>query len=237
MGIKPEQIKLVMNDMAFTPASGPSGGSRQNVMTGNATRVAAEMLVNAMRKPDGTFRTYDEMVAEKMPLHYDGSWAASMCTDCSPETCQGNPFCVYMYALFMPEVEVDMKTFKAKVVRFVTVQDIGTLTNKTTCDGQVYGGLAQGIGLALTEDFDDLKKHTTLAGCGLPYIQDIPDELEIIYNVTPREHGPYGAAGVGEGPLTAPHPAILNAIYNACGARVYSVPALPEKIKAALEKK
>ncbi|WP_094606809.1 Aldehyde oxidoreductase [Sporomusa silvacetica DSM 10669] len=237
IGITPDQIKLVMNDMAFTPASGPSGGSRQNVMTGNATRVAAEMLVNAMKKSDGTFRTYAEMVAENIPLHYDGSWAASMCTDCSPETCQGNPFCIYMYAVFMPEVEVDMKTFKAKVVRFTTVNDIGTLTNKTTCDGQIYGALAQGIGLALTEDFDDLKKHTSLAGCGLPMIDDVPDEMELIYNITPRENGPYGSAGVGEGPLTAPHPAILNAIYNACGARVYSVPALPEKIKAALAAK
>jgi aldehyde oxidoreductase len=75
-----------------------------------------------------------------------------------------------------------------------------------------------------------------LVGCGLPFIQDIPDDIEIIYNVTPRPLGPYGAAGVGEAPLTAPHPAILNAIYNACGVRLYSVPALPEKVKAGLDK-
>lgn len=235
MGIKPEQIKLVMNDMAFTPASGPSGGSRQNVMTGNAIRVGCEMLVNAMRKPDGTYRTYDEMVAENIPLRYDGKWAASMCTDCNPDTAKGDPFAVYMYEIFMPEVEVDMKTGKAKVVKFTTVADIGTITNKATTDGQICGGLAQGIGLALTEDFEDLKKHTNLVACGLPFIQDIPDDLEIIYNISPREHGPYGAAGTGEGPLTAPHPAILNAIYNACGVRIYAVPALPEKIKAGLE--
>ncbi|MEN6567314.1 MAG: molybdopterin-dependent aldehyde oxidoreductase [Veillonellales bacterium] len=234
LGIKPEQIKLVMNDMAFTPNSGPSGGSRSNVMTGNATVVSCEMLLNAMRKPDGTYRTYDEMVAENIPLHYDGKWTASMCSDCSAETGQGNPFPIYMYELFMPEVEVDMKLGKAKVVKFTTVADIGTITNKIVTDGQIYGGLAQGIGLALTEDFEDLKKHTTLAGCGLPYIQDIPDDMQIIYNVTPRENGPHGAAGTGEGPLTAPHPAILNAIYNACGVRIYAIPALPEKIKAGL---
>ncbi len=235
MGITPEQIKLVMNDMAFTPASGPSGGSRQNVMTGNAIRVGCEMLVNAMRKPDGTYRTYDEMVAENIPLRYDGKWAASMCTDCNPDTAKGDPFAVYMYEVFMPEVEVDMKTGKARVVKFTTVADIGTLTNKATTDGQIYGGLAQGIGLALTEDFEDLQKHTNLVACGFPFIQDIPDDIDIIYNISPRKHGPYGAAGVGEGPLTAPHPAVLNAIYNACGVRVYAVPALPEKIKAGLE--
>lgn len=242
-GFVPEQIKLVLNDMAYTPGSGPSGGSRQNVMTGNAIRVSCEMLLNAMRKSSETcsphcqtvYRTYDEMVAERLPLHYEGKWAASICTDCDPETAKGDPFCVYMYEIFMPEVEIDMKSGKAKVVKFTTVADIGTITNRATTDGQIYGGLAQGIGLALTEDFEDLKKHTNLIACGLPFIQDIPDDMEIIYNISPREHGPYGAAGTGEGPLTAPHPAILNAIYNACGVRIYAVPALPEKIKAGLE--
>jgi len=235
MGIKPEQIKLIMNDMAFTPNSGPSGGSRSNVMTGNAVRVSCEMLMNAMRKKDGTYRTYEEMVAEKLPLHYDGKWTASMCSDCDPVTGQGNPFPIYMYELFMPEVEVNMKTGKATVVKFTTVADLGTITNKTACDGQVYGGLAQGVGLALTEDFEDLKKHTSLVGCGLPFINDIPDDIQIIYNITPRKDGPHGAAGAGEGPLSAPHPAILNAVYNACGVRIYSIPALPGKIKAGLD--
>ncbi len=240
-GFRPEDIKLIMNDTAFTPCSGPSGGSRQNVVTGNAIKVASEMLLNAMRKSgtieNGEYRTYDEMVAENMPLRYNGKWAASMCTDCDPETGKGDPFSAYMYELFMPEIEVELETGKVKVVKFTTIADIGTITNKATCDGQIYGGLAQGIGLALTEDFEDLKKHTSLVNCGLPYIYDVPDDMEIIYNVTPRPNGPYGASGVGEGPLTAPHPAILNAIYNACGVRIYSVPALPEKVKAGLDSK
>ena len=104
-------------------------------------------------------------------------------------------------------------------------------------DGQIYGGLAQGIGLALTEDFDDLKKHTNLLDCGLPYPRDIPDDMEIMYLETPRPLGPFGAAGVGEAPLTAPHPAILNAIYNACGVRILKVPALPELVKKGLDLK
>ena len=237
LGLKPEQIKLMMNDTATCPNSGPAGGSRSNVMTGNATKVSCEMLLGAMRKPDGSYRTYQEMVDEKIPLKYNGKWTAAACAACDPVTGQGNPFPVYMYEIFMPEVEVDLKTGKANVVKFTTVVDVGTIINKSVVDGQIFGGLAQGIGLALTENFEDLKKHTSLTACGLPYTKDIPDDIELIYNVTPRPNGPFGAAGVGEAPLTAPHPAILNAIYNACGARVTKVPALPEVIKAALDAK
>lgn len=234
--LNPEQIHLEMND-TLLPNSGPSGGSRSNVFTGNATKVSCEMLLSAMRKPDGTYRTYDEMVAEKIPLRYDGKWVAAACTASDVATGQGDPFPVYMYELFMPEVEVERKTGKVKVVKFTTVADVGTLINRSTVEGQIYGGLAQGIGLALTEDFDDLKVHTTLKACGLPYIKEIPDDIEIIFQETPRPLGPFGAAGVGEAPLTAPHPAILNAIYNACGVRILKVPALPKIVKAALDAK
>lgn len=235
LGLKPEQVKLEMND-TLLPNSGPSGGSRSNVLTGNATKVGCEMLLNAMRKPDGTYRTYDEMVAEKIPLRYSGKWVAQDCTACSSETGQGKPFPIYMYELFMPEVEVNMKTGKVRVVKFTTVVDVGTIINRNTVDGQIYGGLAQGIGLALSEDFEDLKKHVTLKDCGIPYSKDIPDDMEIIYQETPRPLGPFGAAGVGEAPLTAPHPAILNAIHNATGIRIFKVPALPKIVKAELDK-
>lgn len=234
LGLKPQQIRLVMNDTAL-PNSGPAGGSRSTVFTGNAIKVGCEMLLNAMRKPDGTYRTYDEMVAENIPLRYNGKWVAADCSACSSETGQGKPFPIYMYELFMPEVEVDITTGDVKVVKYTTAVDVGTIMNRNTVDGQIYGGLAQGIGLALSEDFEDLKKHITLKDCGLPYSVDIPDDIEIIYQQTPRPLGPFGAAGVGEAPLTAPHPAVLNAIHNATGIRIFKVPALPKVVKAALD--
>ena len=235
IGVTPEQIKLLKNDMAFTPNSGPAGGSRSNVMVGNAIRVACENLVEAMKKPDGSLKTYDEMKAEGIPTRYDGKWLAADCTDCDLETAQGHPFSTYMYQLFMPEVKVDTETGKVEVTKFTSVADIGKITNKSVVDGQMYGGIAQGIGLALSEDFDDLTKHNTLIGCGLPYIKDIPDDIEMIYVETYRDKGAYGASGCGESPLTAPHPAIINAIHNACGVRIKELPAKPEKIKAALD--
>ena len=234
LGISPEKISLVMNDTATVPNSGPSGGSRQQVMTGNAIKNGCEMLLNAMRKSDGSFRTYDEMKAENVPLKYSGKWTASMCTPCD-ENGQGSPFPVYMYGVFMAEVAVDTKTGKTSVEKITVMTDIGKINNRLAVDGQMYGGLAQGIGLALSEDFEDIKKHTSLVDCGLPYTKDVPDNMELHYFENPREHGPFGAAGVGELPLTSPHAAIINGIYNATGVRIRQAPALPEKVLAGLK--
>ena len=236
-GFKPEQIRLVMNDTKITPNSGPAGGSRSQVMTGNACRLACENLLAAMKKDDGTYRTYDEMVADGLDTKYLGQWVATACADrpIDQATAQGDPFSVYMYTIFLPEVCVDTETGKVKVEKFTCVADVGTIMNKLLVDGSFYGGLAQGIGLALSENFEDIEKDTSLLKCGIPYPNDVPDDIELHYVQTPRPNGPYGAAGCGEAPLDAPHPAILNAIYNATGARITQVPATPDVVKAALE--
>ncbi|WP_020590124.1 molybdopterin-dependent aldehyde oxidoreductase [Desulfobacter curvatus] len=233
MGITPDQIKLVMNDTSKTPNSGPAGGSRSQVVTGQATKAACELLMGAMKKSDGTYRTYEEMEAENIPMKYTGTWTAPA-KDCD-ENGQGSPFAVYMYGLFMAEVCVEIATGKAKVTKMTAVADLGKINNKLVVDGQMYGGLAQGIGLALTEDYEDIKKHSTMMGAGFPYIKDIPDEMELIYVEAPREHGPFGAAGAGELPLTAPHAAVINGIHKACGAWVKHLPATPDKVLAALK--
>jgi aldehyde oxidoreductase len=89
----------------------------------------------------------------------------------------------------------------------------------------------------LTEDFEDIEKHSTMVGAGFPYIKQIPDEMELLYVESERPEGPFGASGVGELPLSCPHAAIINGIYRACGARVTRLPALPEKVLAALSEK
>ena len=234
LGISPDRITLVMSDTARVPNSGPSGGSRQQVLTGNAIKNGCEMLLQAMRKPDGSYRTYTEMKAENIPLKYSGKWTASMCTPCD-ENAQGAPFSVYMYGVFMAEVSVDMASGKTQVDKFTVMADVGKINNKLAVEGQIYGGVAQGIGLALSEDFEDLSKHTNPIACGLPFIKDIPDAFDIHYVETPRENGPFGAAGVGELPLTASHVAVVNAIHNATGVRITHLPARPEKVLAGLK--
>ncbi|WP_027183471.1 molybdopterin-dependent aldehyde oxidoreductase [Desulfovibrio inopinatus] len=236
MGVAPELLKFTWPNTDKQPVAGPAGGSRSQVMVGNAIRVACENLMEALKKDDGTFRNYDEQVAAGKPTKVEGNWTATEGTHCDPETGQGKPFVIYMYGIFMAEVAVDVNTGVTTVEKMTLAADVGELANKLTVDGQIWGGLAQGIGLALTEDYEDIKKHSTLAGAGLPYIKQIPDEMEIIYADSPRKDGPHGAAGVGELPLTSPHASISNAIYQACGARITHLPARPEKVLAALKK-
>ena len=233
LNIKPGNIHLVMNDTSIAPNSGPAGGSRSQVMTGQAIKNGCEQLVAAMKKADGGFRTFAEMQAEGLPLRYEGKFTAPA-NNCD-ENGQGNPFCCYMYGVFMAEVAVETATGKTAVEKMTMVADIGKVNNQLVTDGQIYGGIAQGIGLALSEDYEDIKKHSTMAGAGFPYIKQIPDDMEIIYVESPRPDGPFGASGVGEIPLCGPHPAVINAIYNACGVRIRQLPALPEKVLAGLK--
>ena len=237
LGLTPDRIKLVMNDTAITPNSGPSGGSRQQVVTGNAIKNGCDQLIAAMRKADGTYRTYAEMEDQKIPLIYSGKWVAANNVFCDLKTSQGAPFVIYMYGMFMAEVAVDTMTGKTSVEGYTVVGDVGKINNKLVVDGQMYGGVAQGIGLALSEDFEDLKKHTNMLACGIPYVKDIPDRIDLLYVETPRQEGPFGAAGVGELPLTSSHVAVINAIYDATGVRITHLPALPEKVMAGLKEK
>ena len=234
MKVAPERLKFTWPDMINSPVSGPAGGSRSQVMTGGAIKVACENMLAGLRKADGSFMNYAEATAAGKPVRYDGTFSVPGVP--LNEKGQGKPFMVYMYGVCMAEVTVEMPTGKTKVDKITFMCDCGKINNRLVVDGQMYGGIAQAIGLALTEDFEDIEKHATMLGAGIPFIKDIPDNIELHYFEHEREFGPFGAAGVGEIPLCVPHPAILNGIYNACGARVTRIPALPERVLEALKK-
>lgn len=233
----PDDIVLVSNDTAKCPNSGGAAGSRSQVITGNAIYEAAEKLVDAMKKPDGTLRTYDEMVAEGIDTYYVGSFSTGqVCKPLDRYTGMCDyPHIAFMYGVFLTEVEVDVETGKVRVLKVRVAVDAGKIGNRLAVDGQYYGGIAQGIGMALSEDFEDIQKQNTLAKCGLPTIDMVPDDLELIYLETPRKHSQFGSSGCGEVVLTSPHASIINAIANASGARVRSLPAYPAKVLKALE--
>ncbi|NLM83669.1 MAG: molybdopterin-dependent oxidoreductase [Clostridiales bacterium] len=240
LGIKPEQIRLVMNDTAKCPDSGLAAASRSHYMVGNATIDAANKLMDAMRKPDGTFRTYDEMVAEGIPTKYFGHYDQfniGLAPGLDPNTGEGEKNPDFMYAVNCALVEVDVNTGKVQVLRYTTVADVGVIGNRLAVEGQAYGGLSHSIGFALSEIYDAQDKHGNIVGCGIPTIDMIPDDFNVIFIETPRKAGPHGSCGCSECFQSSGHMAVINAINNACGIRIYALPATPDKIKAAWEAK
>lgn len=238
LGVTPEQIKLVQNDTKICPDTGMSGASRSHYMDGNACIIAAEKLMDAMRKPDGAYRTYDEMVADGIPTKYVGKYATAttpgLCR-LDPNTGIGDPTPAFTYALNLAEVEVDIKTGKTRVIRFTCVDEVGKVGNIDSVNGQAYGGISHSIGFALSENYDDVKKHTNIATSGVPYIKDIPDDITVIHLENYDQNGPFGSSGASEAFQSAGHMAVINAINNACGVRVFELPATKEKVKAGLE--
>jgi len=238
LGVTPEQIRLVQSDTKLCPDSGMSAASRSHYMSGHATRIAGDKLLAAMRKPDGTYRTYDEMVKEKIPTKYFGKYETivtpGLCR-LDPNTGIGDPSPAYTYALNLAEVEVDTATGKARCIRFVCVDEVGKIGNIDAVNGQAYGGISHSIAFALSENYDDVKKHTNIATSGVPYSTDTPDDIVVIHMEKYETTGPWGSSGASEAFQAGGHVAVLNAIYNACGVRIFEIPATKEKIKAGLD--
>jgi CO/xanthine dehydrogenase Mo-binding subunit len=154
-----------------------------------------------------------------------------------PETGQGKPFNTYVYATQIAEVEVDDETGEVQVLRIVAVHDCGTPINPMLVEGQIQGGISMGVGYALEEEilFDKEGKqiNPNLTNYIMPTSLDMPEiEVELVDNYDPT--GPFGAKGAGE-PTAVPTAAcILNAIYDAVGVRITSLPATAEKVMMAI---
>jgi len=154
-----------------------------------------------------------------------------------PETGQGKPFNTYVYATQIAEVDVDDETGEVEVIRIVAAHDCGTPVNPMLVEGQVEGGIAMGIGYALQEEilFDDngAQINPNLTNYILPTTLDMPEiDVQIVQSYDPT--GPFGAKGVGEPTSVAAAAAIANAIHDAVGVRITSLPATAEKVLAAI---
>ncbi len=233
-----DDIELRQNDSIYGVDSGATASSRQHYMNTIVSKMAAEQLINAMKKSDGTYRTHAEMVAEGIPTRYDAQYTNTTDEDLScldPNTGIGNPTPAYTYGLFLAEVEVDVATGKTTVLAYHSVDDVGVIGNPTSVDGQAYGGLSHCIGFALTENYDDVKKHNNIMGAGIPTIKDIPDDFNLTHLENPRAKNPRGSSGASEAFQSSGHMAVINAINNACGVRIYELPATPAKVKAGID--
>jgi len=157
-----------------------------------------------------------------------------------PETGQGKPFGTYVYATQIAEVDVDDETGEVEVLRVVASHDCGTAINPMLVEGQVEGGVSMGVGFALEEeilfDANGRQINPNLTNYIMPTSLDMPEvEVDIVDNYDPT--GPFGAKGVGEPTLVPTAAAILNAIHDAVGVRITTLPATAERVLGAIKAK
>jgi CO/xanthine dehydrogenase Mo-binding subunit len=152
-------------------------------------------------------------------------------------TYRGDAYAAYGWAVYVAEVEVDLRTWTASVVDFVAVQEVGTILDDTLARGQVQGGVVQGIGWALLEECrleDGAMTNHQLTNYIIPTSDDVPP-IRVVFVENPWPGGPLGAKGLGELPIDGPAPAIANAIARAVAADACEIPITPERLMSLLE--
>lgn len=250
LGVPVGAVTLLGADTDLTPDAGKTSASRQTYISGNAAKLCGEALrAQILRLGNvgegatiqltaGALELTENGTTHRVTLPKGDGYALEATESYDPPTTpldtngQGAPYAVFGSAAQMAEVEVDCELGTVKLVRIVAAHDIGRAINPALAQGQIEGGIAQGIGLALMEEF--LPGRTeNLHDYLIPTIGDVPPITSILIEEG-DPHGPYGAKGLGEHCLIPTAPAILNAITHACGARIQHLPATPDRVRAAI---
>ncbi|MEK6709406.1 MAG: molybdopterin cofactor-binding domain-containing protein, partial [Nitrospinota bacterium] len=152
-------------------------------------------------------------------------------------TGQGKPYDCYVFATHAAEVEVDVETGEYRVLQLAAAHDVGQAVNPMNVEGQIEGGSLQGYGFGMMERVvykDGVAQNPNLEDYLIPTSMDVPDRMKPIIVETEEPSGPFGAKGVAEPALNPTTPAVLNAIYDAVGARITDLPATPEAVLRAM---
>lgn len=238
LGIGPEEVELIRADTDRTADAGSTSASRQTYISGRAAYEAAVKLREFLAK-EGFYkgRGIRDIVAEfknrGFPV-FEGFFDPPT-SSLDPETSAGIPYATYSYATHMTEVEVEEETSYVRVKKVYAAHDVGKVVNLQGAKGQVYGGIAMGIGFALMERYIPGQTRS-LDGYLIPTSMDMP-EVKVMFVEAEEPTGPFGAKGLGEPALIPQAPSIVNAIYDATGVRVYELPCDMELLKLELERK
>ncbi|MEX0407043.1 molybdopterin-dependent oxidoreductase [Aquibium sp. LZ166] len=255
LGLALSQVRLEGADTAITPDAGKTSGSRQTFISGKAAQKAGralrERILRAANVSGAAHIALEEgaiVVSEGearrridlsgLPADADGYvFAAAESYDPPTKPLgakgQGEPYAVYGYGAQIVELDVDMALGTVKLAKITAAHDVGRAINPVLAEGQIEGGIAQGIGMALMEDYVPGRTEN-LHDYLIPTIGDVP-EIETILVEVPDPEGPFGAKGLGEHVLIPTAPAILNAIRDATGALVTRLPATPTRVLEALK--
>jgi CO/xanthine dehydrogenase Mo-binding subunit len=153
------------------------------------------------------------------------------------ERYQGDAYGSYAWAVYVAEVTIDTATFEVRLDDFVALQEVGKVINPVLAAGQIEGGVAQGIGWTLFEQVawrEGRMVNAQMTNYIMPTSMDLPP-IRVFFEEVPYEHGPGGAKGIGELPMDGAAPAIANAVSQAAGVNITSIPITPEKLMALMD--
>ncbi|MFZ3046624.1 MAG: xanthine dehydrogenase family protein molybdopterin-binding subunit [Desulfatirhabdiaceae bacterium] len=258
LGVDPALIRMVVGDTKYTSNAGATSASRQTYISGNAVKDACQKLgdvlmteaVNRLNSPKASLVFEDGHVvigadpekridfpwlanrihAKGVPLFWQGYFDPET-IPLDPETGAGSPYATYAFACHLALLEVDTLTGEVAVEKLVAAHDVGRAIHPENVIGQICGGAAMGIGFALMEEFEP-KKTVSMKDYHIPTCADVPTIIPIIVE-SAEPSGPYGAKDVGEPALIPTAPAVINAIAQALGERIYRLPASLERVLAA----
>ena len=223
------KVRLQTRSTENTTANGPAAASRHTYMSGGSLLDGIAQLKAARTESGAT--TYAELQAAGRPTRYMGT-KKMVVGALDPQTGQGPSFESQVHALQLAEVELDTASGEVRVLKMTCAVDAGRVIHPLNFSGQIEGGMDMGVGLALRERYvaGETKDWVTFK---YPSTRTAFDMTTIVRE-TLRPKGTNGSVGIGEMTLVATAPAVLNAIEDAVGVRIYNLPATPERVKAAL---
>ena len=254
IGVPIERLIRVGADTDTTPDAGKTSASRQTFISGNATYAAGQSLRRklldlahaaddaSLELDDGALVVHDRGETVTIDLSVlvtndEGLVAVAEATYDPPTTGldadgQGEPYAVFGFGAQLTELQVDLALGTVRLLRVTAAHDVGKAVNPALVEGQIEGGVAQGIGLALMEEFIPGRTEN-LHDYLIPTIGDVPEIVSILVESNDPV-GPYGAKGIGEHSLIPTAPSILNAIRDAIGVAIRKLPATPDRVLAAI---
>lgn len=258
LGVNPDRIHMLRPDTQTAEETGPTVASRASIVGGNATRVAAEKIAHLLQLaaadmlscapeqlvrdneqfvgPSETPASLEEVIDHAFQMGFQlsaqGYWQLPE-IHWDFETGSGTPYSAYSFGAQAADVAVNRLTGEVKVEKIWAAHDASQIIFPKGAKGQLLGGIAQGLGYALTEGFsykNGYPEKKNLNQYKIPTALDVP-EIETTFVETSFPLGPYGAKNLAEPVMIATTPAIANAVFNAVGVRCRSFPISPSIIK------
>jgi CO/xanthine dehydrogenase Mo-binding subunit len=243
LGVPVEQVLTEDPDTAQMPDSGPTVASRTGMVIGGLLVRAGRELREKLEHEaghaldaNGVRDAIARAVASGSLVH-TARYVPPEGVHWDEQHYRGDAYATYAWSCQVAAVEVDVLTGETRVLDLTSVQEVGRVMNPVLAAGQIEGGVAQGVGWALLENVawrDGRMANATMTDYPVPTSKDTP-EIRTIFVERPYARAPHGAKGLGELPMDGPAPAIVNALNDALGTTLRSVPATPESVLPAIE--